>query len=105
MNDFKKLKSLKIHEQIEYVLYSMGYDNYLNDFANKFGFSYSSLAEFIHYLKFIAESSDDLESLIGRLKHLEALLSKPTIKKSNLTLSTIHSVKGLEFDCVFLSLI
>lgn len=101
MNDFKKLKSLKIHEQIEYVLYSMGYDNYLNDFANKFGFSYNSLAEFIHYLKFIAEGSEDLESLIGRLKHLETLLSKPTVKNSNLTLSTIHSVKGLEFDCVF----
>lgn len=101
MNDFKKLKTLKIHEQIDYILYSMGYDNYLTDFANKFGFSYSSLAEFIHYLRYIAESTDDLESLIGRLKHLETLLAKPNIKKSNLTFSTIHSVKGLEFDVVF----
>lgn len=101
MNDFKKLKNLKIHEQIDYVLYSMGYDKYLNDFSNKFGFSYNSLAEFIHYLRFISESADDLESLVGRLKHLETLLSKPEIKKCNLTFSTIHSIKGLEFDCVF----
>lgn len=101
IHDFKKLKSLKVNEQIDYVLDFMGYNTYLKDFANKFGYSYTSLAEFIHYLRFIASSSNNLEDLIGRLKHLESILSKPDVKKTNLTFSTIHSVKGLEFDCVF----
>ncbi|MGO3751931.1 MAG: ATP-dependent helicase [Peptoniphilaceae bacterium] len=101
MAEFKKLKNLNIHDQINVVLYDLAYDEYLRDFSKKFGFNYESLNEFSSYLKFIAKSERDLESLIGRLKHLEFLINSKSNYNTNVTLCTIHSVKGLEYDYVY----
>ncbi|RVU55376.1 ATP-dependent helicase [Anaerosphaera multitolerans] len=98
---FKKLKSKSLVEKIDSILYDFEYDTYLQDSAKKFGFNYKSLKEYTHYLKYIAKDEVTLEGLIGRLKHLEFLMKAPFNSNSNLTLSTIHSIKGLEFNTVF----
>ncbi|CDZ75141.1 DNA helicase II [Peptoniphilus sp. ING2-D1G] len=100
-SDFNKLKRLNIHQQIEFVFYNLNYNKYLRDVANKFNYNYEELKEFYYQLKFIAKLEKSLESLLGRLSHLEYLISTKSYANSNLSISTIHSVKGLEYDCVY----
>ncbi|WBW49482.1 ATP-dependent helicase [Peptoniphilus equinus] len=102
MHDFKVLRSLSVADQIEYVLNALGYRDYLVDFSEKFGFSHTSLLEFAHMLKYIAGSVLSFDELLGRLQYLEELLKKPQLRQTRCTLSTIHSVKGLEYDTVFI---
>ncbi|EFI42127.1 ATP-dependent helicase [Peptoniphilus sp. oral taxon 386] len=101
MSEFKTLKNLDFKYQIEYILNELGYDHYLREYAKKFGFSYESLREFAHYLKYIATFEKNLDTLLARLKYLEHITNTPKNSKSNITISTIHSIKGLEFNTVF----
>lgn len=101
IHDFKEIKRKPLHKKIDLILNKLKYDEYLQDSAEKFGSNYKVLSEYTYYLQYIAQNEDNLGSLIGRLKHLEQLMKKPIYKESNITFSTIHSVKGLEYDFVY----
>lgn len=79
----------------------MGYGKYLRENAKRFMETEATLNEYLYYLKLIAKSTESLDLFIGRLKELEYDLLKPRTNKANLTFSTIHSAKGLEFSRVF----
>lgn len=100
--DFKRLKDMNIKNQINFIENEMGYGEYLKDNSSRLGSNYSNLMEYLYYLKLIAEERSDLDDFIGRLKHLDHILKKPSNEDYNLTFSTLHSSKGLEFDNVFI---
>lgn len=100
--DFQKLARLPFKDSISFLEEQMGYDNYLTENAKRLGQTYAALTEYLYYLKLIAKEQPHLDEFIGRLKHLEYLLQKPKDTHANLTLTTMHSAKGLEFDNVFL---
>ena len=56
----------------------------------------------IFYLKLIDKETTDLESFKERLELLNKELLISTKNDNNITLSTIHSAKGLEFDNVYI---
>lgn len=101
-SDFKKLSKLNPHDAISYIEYNLEYEKYLKENSIKFGYTYDSLKIILSYLKQIAKGTSDLESLIDRLKYLESLCMNSKDEKEGLTLSTIHSAKGLEFDRVYI---
>lgn len=68
----------------------------------KFGHTLDSLKTILHYMKIISSQTKDLNGLIGRLKYLEYLTTQSNKIKKGITLSTIHSAKGLEFDKVYI---
>lgn len=100
--DFKRLKNMNIKSQIAFIENEMGYGEYLKSNANRLGSSYNNLMEYLYYLKLISEDRNDLDEFIGRLKYLDHILREPTNEDYKLTLSTLHSSKGLEFDNVFI---
>lgn len=100
--DFKSLKAKNMYGGIDFIENQMGYFNYLEENAKRLGESINALAEYIFYIKLIAGNTQTMEEFTGRLKHLEFLLRRPKDSKANLSLSTIHSAKGLEYDNVFL---
>ena len=100
--DFKRLSRLKPKEAIEYIEKDLEYDEYLKENSMKFGYTYDTLKSILYYLKLISSQSVDLKDLLGRLKHLQYLCSNSKNNKNALTLSTIHSAKGLEFERVYL---
>ena len=81
---------------------NLDYDNYLRENSMKFGSTYQNLIEMIFYLKLIAKETTDLESFKERLELLNKELLISTKNDNNITLSTIHSAKGLEFDNVYI---
>lgn len=68
----------------------------------KFGYTYDILKTTLYYLKLIAKNTANLDELIYRLKHLENLCLNSRNSENGITLSTVHSAKGLEFDRVYI---
>jgi len=100
--DFKKITKLKPRAALKYIEEDMEYGEYLKENAVKFGYTYDTLKTIIFYLKLIAKDCNDFSEFVGRLKHLRYLASNSNKNKEVITLSTIHSAKGLEFDYVYM---
>lgn len=100
--DFKKLSKLSPTEAIAFIEYNLEYERYLKENSRKFGYTYDALKTTIYYLKLIASKSDSLNDLLSRLNRLEYLCRNSKDTKDAVTLSTVHSAKGLEFDRVYM---
>lgn len=100
--DFKRLSKLSPLDSIEFIECNLEYERYLKENSIKFDHTYDSLKTIIYYLKLIAKDTKNLDEFVERLKNLESLCMNSRKEKNGLTLSTIHSAKGLEFDRVYI---
>lgn len=100
--DFKRLSKLHPAKAINFIEHELEYERYLKENSMKFGYTYDALKTTLYYLKLIASKTETLDDLIQRLKHLEYLCKNSRNVKNTVTLSTIHSAKGLEFDRVYM---
>ncbi len=100
--DFKKLSKMSPSDAINFIEYDLEYERYLKENSMKFGYTYDTLKTTIYYLKIIASNTDSLNELLSRLKYLEYLCKNSKYAKDGVTLSTVHSAKGLEFDRVYM---
>lgn len=100
--DFRKISRMKPHDSIEYIEKNMEYNAYLKENSMKFGYTYDTIKTILFYTKLIAKKCDNLTEFLGRLKQLKHLSLNSKDNTSSLTLSTIHSAKGLEFDNVYI---
>lgn len=100
--DFKRLSKLHPAKAINFIEHELEYERYLKENSMKFGYTYDALKTTLYYLKLIASKTETLDDLIQRLKHLEYLCRNSRDIKNTVTLSTIHSAKGLEFDRVYM---
>lgn len=100
--DFKRLSKLDPAKAINFIEHELEYERYLKENSMKFGYTYDALKTTLYYLKLIASKTETLDDLIQRLKHLEYLCRNSRNIKNTVTLSTIHSAKGLEFDRVYM---
>lgn len=100
--DFKKLSKMEPHEGICYIEKDLEYEDYLRESCMKLGHTLDSLKSILHFMKIIASKSEDLNAFVGRLKYLEYLCTQSKNIKNGITLSTIHSAKGLEFENVYI---
>ena len=101
----KNLKSIETHlnhmrnetpaKAINRILHFMGYGDYME----RCGLGESK----VFILKSIASREENIPDFLNRMKELEELIAKKETKRECLfLLSTIHSSKGLEYDCVYL---
>ncbi|WP_353092848.1 ATP-dependent helicase [Tissierella praeacuta] len=100
--DFKKLSKMNPTNAIDFIEHELEYEKYLKENSMKFGYTYDVLKTIMYYLKLIAKDSENLNELLSRLKYLEHLCRNSKNSKNAVTLSTIHSAKGLEFDRVYM---
>ena len=101
--DFKRITKLKPYEAIKYIENTLEYGEYLKENSKKYGMTYDTLKMYIFYLELIAKSTNSLSEFIGRLNHLQYLCSNSNTNYDAITLSTVHSAKGLEFDRVYMT--
>ena len=100
--DFRILAAKPIHEAIEYLLTTMGYLEFLMDTTNGPTATFESYNMMIEVMKDLAKTADSLHGLEMAMKAMEARIkeaSENTDPKA-LTLSTVHSAKGLEWTYV-----
>ena len=110
VDTFKKLKSVFISsrdknplEIINIIKYELNYLNYLDEFANKSNNNYYNLKNKLQVLESIAAKESSAFEFLNRLDILDNYLKKHSDNTNlPLSLSTIHSAKGLEFDKVYI---
>lgn len=100
---FKSLAHRKPADFMRTVLYDLQYEDYL-DYSIQNESNRENISHKIDILKTIARRETTMEGFFKRLGELREIMASPQVKtkRGNLTLSTIHSAKGLEFEKVFL---
>jgi DNA helicase-2/ATP-dependent DNA helicase PcrA len=101
---FNRLKTASPHQGIAMILEELGYRSYLN-FRISSGQSEENIEQKLAVLKILAGRVADFPEFFAKLERLEEKLREPQTKreqKPQITLSTLHSSKGLEFEKVFI---
>jgi DNA helicase-2/ATP-dependent DNA helicase PcrA len=98
------------YDSIKYIRQAVGYDDYLKEYADYRGMNPKGLYEVLEELQ---ESAKAYDARVDFLRHMEAALSENKQLRSRkhrsdseapgVTLTTMHSAKGLEFGTVFIA--
>lgn len=102
------LKKRNAHDAVKYIRQAVGYDDYIKSYSDYRKMKPSGLYEVLDELQEAAKSYDSIEDY---LQHVEAVVTENKSKRVNrtntepkgITLTTMHSAKGLEFETVFIT--
>lgn len=95
---FYTKKPLDVLKEIEYAF---GYRNFLK-WKYSDGYYLEMMLQKLTVLKSLAYSCADMDEFIEKVHELSGDIQGFSDSESNVTLTTVHSAKGLEFDYVFL---
>jgi len=101
---FKKLNGMNPLDALRYIRHELHYEKKLEEFSERLGLSIESFRAILFTLENIAQGMKTHKDFADRLKYLEQLMCESAVKRDNnaVTLSTLHSAKGLEFECVYM---
>jgi DNA helicase-2/ATP-dependent DNA helicase PcrA len=101
--DVLKIKQLETGLITEYILKKLNYKNYLEEYCNKYKIDKVDMDEIVEEFNQSISNFDSIVDFLEHLKKVEDELSKPkTEEKDAVLMSTIHSVKGMEFKDVYI---
>lgn len=106
-HDLEMLKNMTPYASILYIRKSIGYDDFLLEYAN---FRKMNVEELNDIIEEIQESAKGYQSFQDWMKYIEDFSkeleerknTKEKKKKTGVMLSTMHAAKGLEYDTVFI---
>ena len=103
-NEFSQLAGMDTLKALKYIEESFKYFENIKDYCEHTGLSFDYLYSFLGILKSIAADYRTIPLFLQRLEVLRQLLegSHPSENKQSVTLTTTHSSKGLEYDCVLM---
>ncbi|EOD00005.1 ATP-dependent helicase [Caldisalinibacter kiritimatiensis] len=99
-----ELSKLNPNEAIDYFLNNMNYKDYLANLSNKSGYANSIYARYIDLMRFLTKNEPSIRTFLYKIGNLQINVknSKENKNKQAVTLSTLHSAKGLEFKNTFI---
>ncbi len=104
--EFDCLSKMKPWEALEYIKNDFNYLESVKGYCELVGLSFEYLNRVFGILQGLSIGCQTIASFLVRLQELEQVfdgtLTIEANKKSSITLSTLHSSKGLEYDCVFM---
>jgi len=89
---------------LEYIENDIGYGDYIIENGPKRGYSAENLKSILESLKTIARHTTTLSGFMARLEILQKGIQEASLSRNydGVTLSTLHSSKGLEFESVYM---
>ncbi len=104
--DINLLEKMSPYAAINYIRHGIGYDDYIVDYAQYRNLNKEDLFEILDELQASARGYRNFEAWELHIQeYTEELRAKAKAKQENpnaVTLSTLHSAKGLEFKSVFI---
>jgi len=113
--EFSSLSKKRPWAALEYIKNNFKYLDSVKEYCELVGLSFEYLNKLFGILQGISAGCQTIASFLVRLQELDKLfegtagakstekpIQYPIQKKSHITLSTFHSSKGLEYDCVFM---
>lgn len=99
----RQMKGMPPLAAIYTIRRKLGYEKALERMCERLGFRKEYLLGILNTLEEVAVGLSSMEEFASRLKYLETVIkSSKHNKDSQVTLSTFHSAKGLEFDRVYM---
>lgn len=93
--------AMKPQKILDAIFYDLGYLSYLERGGN--GFLLELNQQRLMALKHLAAATDTIEEFLDRIDAIDGVIANASQRRdAPVTLSTIHSAKGLEFDYVYL---
>lgn len=104
--DMKLISKMNPYAAINYIRRGIGYDDFLEEYAEYKDINKEELIEILDEIQFSAKGFKTLEKwqehIVEYTKRLKILADKKEDNVDAITLATLHSSKGLEFDTVFI---
>ena len=104
--DIKMLEKMAPYAAINYIRHGIGYDDYIADYAQYRNLNKEDLYDILDELQASAKGFNNYEAWELHIQeYTDELREKAKKKQENpnaVTLSTLHSAKGLEFKFVFI---
>lgn len=105
--EFSNLAKKTPYNALEYIRNNFNYLDSVKEYCSMVGLSYEYMVRLFEILQGIAFNCQTIVEFLERLSELDRLFEGSNNWNNNeeileITLSTIHSSKGLEFDCVFM---
>ncbi len=97
------IKNKTAYDAVRYIIKIVGYENYIDDYANFKNIGIKGLTEILNE---ILESTKGFNNIQDYLNHIDNMKQEVLKKQKNnnqkgVVLTTMHSAKGLEFETVF----
>ena len=104
--DIKMLEKMSPYAAINYIRRGIGYDDYLNEYAKERSVNLDDLLEILEELQASAKGFHNYEAWELHMKECEEELKEKVARRNEnsnaITISTLHSAKGLEFELVYI---
>lgn len=102
--DFRDLKTKRPSDAIRFIRYDLKYEKRLESYAELMGYSMDNLRYILNILEQISEGAYTMQEFVNKLNDLKRVMHESRKNRSinAVTLSTLHSSKGLEFKKVFM---
>lgn len=103
-NEFRQLARMNTSRALAYIENDFNYFGNVKEYCENTGLSYDYLYGLFGILKTLAADFQTIPLFLLRLEELSQMLEGNQVseRKQAVTLSTIHSSKGLEYDCVLI---
>ena len=104
--DIKMLEHMSPYAAINYIRHGIGYDDYIDEYADYRNIPKEDLYEVLEELQASAKGYKNYEAWELHIQEYSEELKEKAMRKSEnpnaITLATMHSAKGLEFESVFI---
>ena len=104
--DLRILSRMAPYGAIQYIRKSIGYDEFLEEYALKRKMKYEELQEILGQIEEQAKEFKTIEEWFEHIEKYSTELKRQaefqTIQKDAVKFMTMHGAKGLEFDTVFI---
>ncbi len=104
--DLNIMSSMVPYAMINYIRKGIGYDDYLKEYADSRSLNYKELEDIADEITETAVKCRNLTEWIGYMEEygndLREAAKKKNITADAVTMTTMHSAKGLEYDTVFI---
>lgn len=100
--DIIYLNKISLSSAIQYIISSLGYIDYLREYATKYNQNFNDLEDIVEEFKGATEGFKTITEFLVHVNNVKEQIEKSNVVSDGVILSTIHGVKGMEFNNVFI---
>ena len=105
-NDINSLNRMSLYSAVEFIISDLMYHKYLVEYGEKYHMSIEDLENVLNEFKESVQGFKTINEFLSHVAEVEdetkKAIARANEKKDGVIIATIHSVKGMEFDTVYM---